>query len=416
MSDTEKQLRVLMTIAAGEPPRRITTETVRRRAVRRRMAASASAATAVVLAGSIGVAFAAVHRNAPGHHHPPSVSHAISVGVPRYYVVRSFNGRRDVTTVRATSTGAVRDRVGCPWRAKNVVQRFIVPANQAFFLVCERHARPPTAGPVLESRIYRFRVTAAGRVSGYVPVRGGSLSGLAVAGIAATPDGSELAVIVYPGAHSGPPVKIPTDIFVINTRTGTHAIWHAAKPVTGKIVYWPLWPQQISLTANGQDLAFFTAGQCFQRNSGPKCTFPPGSGPQIRVASPAAAGGQLNSARVLIRLSPVLRLSAASVMGNLISPDGSTVTLAIVGNLSGKPPLDSVYVVQLPSTGPRRPRFIFRKTFGSDAQFSFFSADPSGRHFLLGTGNLAQGLSGRIDHGKLTLLKPTADIVEFMVW
>jgi hypothetical protein len=186
--------------------------------------------------------------------------------------------------------------------------------------------------------------------------------------------------------------------------------------VPGKIVYWPLSPQQISLTANGQDLAFYTAGQCFEPSKGPKCKFPQGSGPQVRVASPAAAGGQLNNARVLIRLSPVVRLSAATVMGNLISPDGSTVTLAIVGNLSGKPPLDSVNVVQLPSTGPGQPRVTFRETFGSDAQFAFFTADPSGRHFLLGTGSLAGALNGRIDHGKLTPLKPTSDIVDFMVW
>jgi hypothetical protein len=415
VKEVETQMRMLMNLAVGEPPRRITADAVRRGAARRRMAASAAAATAVVLASSIGVAVA--HRGASVHHRQVAVSHSASVGVPRYYVVRSFNGLRTETTVRATSTGAVKARVRCPWPAENVAQRFIVPAdNQTFFLVCEKHARPPTAGPVLESRIFQFRVTAAGHISGYVEVRGGSLARLAVAAIAATPDGSEIAVIVYPGTHSGPPVKIPTDIFVINTRTGAHAIWHAARPVPGKIVYWPSWPQQISLTANGQDLAFLTEAQCFQPSKGPKCKFPPNSGPQVRVASPAAAGGQLNSTPVLIRLSPVLRRSAAAVMGSLISPDGSTVTLAIVGNLSGGPQLNTVAIVQLPSIGPRRPRFIYRKTFGSAAQFSFFTADPSGRHFLLGTGTLALNLNGRIDHGKLTPLKPAADIVDFMVW
>src|SRR5215472_15972819 len=57
MSEMESQLRLLMNIAAGEPPRRIRGQAVRRKAVRRRMAAStAAAAAAVVLAGGAAVA------------------------------------------------------------------------------------------------------------------------------------------------------------------------------------------------------------------------------------------------------------------------------------------------------------------------------------------------------------------------
>jgi hypothetical protein len=417
--ELEAKLRLLMDIAAGEPRRRVTVEAVRRAVVRRRRAASAAAAAALVLAGGAGVAV--VQRAELGHRPAGAVtggrSRLVTVpgrsGVPRYYLVRSVipdNGsaaNREETTVRATATGAVRARIRCPLPAPYVITWPVAPAdNQNFFLTCQRATGPQPYAKVLESRIFQFHVTSSGLVTGDLPVRGGVLGGLQVQSIAATPDGSEIAVIVYPGSHPPDLHRTPPDVIVIDTRTGARAIWHGAPPVSGKTVYWP---RDISLTADGQELVFLTEPQCFQTG----CTT--NGGQQMRVViHPASGGGQLNSAGVLIRLNSALPLSSASVKDAVISPDGSTLTAAVMGTLSGKPSPDSVSVVQIPASGQPRLRFVYRLPQG-DA-YSFFSADPPGSHFLLGTGTLDGPLAGRIDNGMLIPLRPDPAIVQVMVW
>lgn len=411
MSDIESQLRLLMNIAASEPPRRIRGQAVRRKAVRRRTETiTAAAAAAVVLAGGVAVAAVAQPGGPPqpsGHTQPPVAR--ISASTPRYYVVGRTTSRGNETEVRATATGAVRATVRCPWPVPNVRPWPVAPAsNQTFFLVCQRATRPVGYATFLESRIYRFRVSSTGRVTGYTPVRGGSLPGLRVAAVAATPDSSTIAAIVYPGSLANLSPKSPGSILVINTRTGTHAIWHAAPPVPGKVVYYP---QAISLTADGHELAFLTEPQCF----GSHCTMPPGTSQQIRVVNPAV-NGQLNNSRVLIRLSSVLRLSAAAAVAAVISPDGSTLTLEVVGNLSGRPLPQSVSVVQVPITGHRRLRFIYQLVADNGSYgYSFFSADPATRHFLIGVG-LDEMIAGRIDDRRLIPLKPAGYQVAFEVW
>src|SRR5215469_18116357 len=178
ISDMEGQLRLLMNIVAGEPPRRIRGHEVRRKAVRRRMAAStAAAAVAVVLAGGVGVA-AVAQQGGPGqrpsgHNRLPVAQ--MSASVPNYYVVGRTTSRGNETEVRATATGAVRAQVRCPWRVPNVRPWPVASAsNQMFFLVCQRATRPAGYATFLESRIYQFQVTSTGRVTGYTLVRGGS--------------------------------------------------------------------------------------------------------------------------------------------------------------------------------------------------------------------------------------------------
>jgi hypothetical protein len=426
-SEMETKLRMLMDIAAGEPSRPVTLEAVRRGVMRRRKMTSAAAVAAMVLVGSVGVAVAA-QRVEPGHgptgptvparpaggDHSQSVAVSQHAGVPRYYVVHGLipnNGstpNRPTTTVRATATGATRVRVRCPVTAPSVISWPVaVAGNQTFFLVCQKATGPQSYAGVVESRIFQFRVTSSGRASAYVPVRGGVLSGLLVHSIAVTPDGSEIAAIVYPGKHPPDLHRTPPDVVVINTRTGTQTIWRGARPVSGQTVYWP---QDISLTADGQKLVFLTMPQCFQAG----CTTH--GGQQMRVIShPGNGGGQLNSAPVLVRLYAVLRLSSATVMDGVISPDGSALTLAVMGALTGQPRLDTVSIVQIPATGQRKLRFIYRNSNGDS--YSFFSADSSGRHFLLGIGSPQLGpVNGRIDNGRLIPLRPGANTVLSMVW
>jgi len=419
-SELEAKLRALMDIAAGEPRRQVTVDAVRRGLIRRRRATSAAAVAALLLIGGVAVAVTTQRAELGQKPAGPATSgHSRTVtlpgsgGVPRYYVVRTVipnNGstaNREETTVRATSTGALLARIWCPLSAPYVITWPIAPANnQNFFLVCQRATGPASYDTILESRIFEFHVTSSGQVTGDLPVRAGELGAAIVRSIAVTPDGSEIAAVVYPGSHPPDLHRTPPDVIVINTRTGARAIWHGAPPVSGKTVYWP---QAISLTADGQRLAFLTAPQCFQ----PGCRTQ--GGQQMRViVHPASGGGQLNSAGLLAQLGSALRSSQAGVMAAAISPDGSTLTLAVLGPLSGQPGPDSVSVVQIPASGQPQPRVVYLLPQG-DA-YSFFSADPSGSHFLLGTGTLNGPLAGRIDDGRLIPLKPDPTIVQDMVW
>jgi len=264
---------------------------------------------------------------------------------------------------------------------------------------------------VRESDIYRIRLTSTGHVRSFVLVRGGSLPGRRVQGIAVTPGGSEIAVMTYAGSLTRFPIGIPPRVTVINPTTGIRATWNSAPPTPGTTVFWP---QQISLTSDGRTLAFLTQAQCFTRQNGPPCQVR--GGPQMRVVSPAAGGGDMSKAHVLIRLSSRLRLSAASVLAGVIGPAGSTVTLAIGGNLSGPSPPDSVTVVRVPVSRQRPNHIVYRLAAGDGYSFTFFSADPLVRHFLLGAGTSSRNLFGRIERGRLIHLPPAAYTVEGAVW
>src|SRR5262249_8676787 len=114
--------------------------------------------------------------------------------------------------------------------------------------------------------------------------------------------------------------------------------------------------------------------------------------------------------RLLVDLSSVLRRPSATVMDAVITPDGSALTLVVMGTLSGPARVTSLSVVQIPVSGQRQLHFIYRLPQGDS--FSFFSADPTGKHFLLGTGTPPNGpLDGRIHNGRLIPLGPNPTIV-----
>jgi len=415
--DPQATLGGLMTTAADMPFPQIHIETIRRGVRRRRRAASAAAVAAVLLISGVGVALAA-QRNGQvqGPPTPGTGSHSAGPAhasrMPHFYIVRTSTSKGEFTTVRATATGAAKARVRCPVGAANAAPWPVAPAaRQTFFLICQVGAGRDPSAKVSESRVYRFQVTSAGGVAGYVPVRGGTLAGLKVQAISATPDGSKIAVMVYPGSERNFSPATPINIIVINTQTGARATWHAARPVPGKTVYWP---QQISLTADGRRVAFLTTPQCFHAKNGPRCAM--AGGQQVRVIDHPATGGELNGTRVLAQLSSSLNLTAASVMNAVISPDGSTLTLSIVGNLAGRAQPDTVSVLRIPAAGRGKHRLVFRMVTGNGYQYTYFSADPSVRHFLLGSGPLSHMTQGRIDDGKLIPLKPAAFTVISAVW
>ena len=73
-------------------------------------------------------------------------------------------------------------------------------------------------------------------------------------------------------------------------------------------------------------------------------------------------------------------------------------------------------MVQIPTIGKARLRYLYRMVTGNGYLYSFFSADPSGRHFLLGAGDSNGPVDGWIRHGRLIPLLPDPTTVVSMVW
>src|SRR5258708_4556627 len=258
MIHRERQLCELMRVAVGAPPHRLNAESVRHRAARRR-ATTVLATVAILLAGGLGAIVSARAAGLGGGSSPAGGS-GVPAGVPRFYVEQGLvSSGHPQNVVRARKTGAVTGRVRCPWPAAHPIPMSVAAAeHQTFFAVCDKMTGPGPGAVVTASRIYRFKVTATGRVAGYSLVRGGVLDGQRAGWIAATPDGTEIAVSVTPGNAQGTPAP---SIIVINTRTGAHAVWQGTPDVPGTI---KLSVGALSLTRDGRELVFLTQPHCIK--------------------------------------------------------------------------------------------------------------------------------------------------------
>jgi hypothetical protein len=406
MSEMERQLRALMSVAAGDPPHRVDAETVRRRAARRRATAALAIAAAFLLVGGLG---AIVSARATGLGSSPEGGSGRPHGVPRYYIEQGVvSPGHPQSVVRARATGAVTARVRCPWpRAGGSLLSMAAAENETYFAVCAKNTGQG-GDVVTASRIYRFRVTALGRIRGYSLVRGGVLDGLRAGGIAATPDAAEIAVSVTPGTAHG--VSAAPGIIVINASTGAHAVWQGTPSRPGTV---RLSVGSMSLTRDGRELVFLTSPRCIRGKNAPPCKVT--GGEEVRALVPAAGGGRVSSSRVLLRQGRIMRLSADYINAAVVSADSSTLTLAIVGS-GPRLRSGSVSVAQYSAATGKRLRVVFLMHTGNDFSYRCFSSDPSGRHFILDAGPTSGAVNGWIDHGRLVRLKPAGDNVDFEVW
>jgi hypothetical protein len=379
----------LAALTAGIHPGLAGDQLGRRPAARRRARGWAVAAVAVLLLAGAG---AAVFTRAPA---PVPAGVPFPAGVPRYYVQQGFTAApRPVTVVRATATGAVTASVRCPWPDGSIGD-VAAAGDQAFFMVCQRAAGHGADADVTGSRIYRFHVTGSGRVAGYSLVPGGALAGLQAGGLAVSADGSTVAVTTIPAAASGS--AGPAEIMVINARTGARAVWRNAPAVPGQVTFGV---GDLSLTADGRELAFLGTPQCIK---GP-CR-PTGNGEEVRAVSPAARGGNLSSSRLLLRQSALMRLTAGYINDAVISPGGSSVTVVEMITPGGSAH-STVSVAEVSATTGRQLRVRYRVDTGDGFLYRFFSSDPSGRYLLLDVGPASGTANGWIDDGRLVQLTP----------
>jgi hypothetical protein len=431
VSGMESRLRDLMIAEAGDPPHRVTIHAVRRRALRRWAVQAGAAGLAVVLAVGLGVGVAAGLDRAGTS---PAASTGQHAGPPRYYVTQYYDQKaeKNVMAVRSRASGRVTALVSDPMPGTGSscgqgTVGFVGADDQTFFMACSVwRSAPAPGGPSglpkrfrragkiisIQSRIYRFQVTSAGRITGYSLVKGSTLQGWAD-NIAVTADGSEVAaeVIALPRSGRMATNQVPEGIFVINTVTGARVLWHTGY-VPGAVQYGSA--ADISLTGDGRDLVVLGA-RCHRSLTLINCNGH--ATMQVRAYSPAAGGGSLQDGRVLLQDSAVSP-PGSSLSDAVITPGGTSLTTALTDCPPHGPCTLTVARFPVGTTGGEH--VLYQVQSGSRFEgifFRFFAADPSGRYVILDAGAGSKRLNGWIDHGRLVPLAPAnGNIPEYEAW
>ena len=322
-------------------------------------------------------------------------------GTPRYYVQTGRAGGRPV--VRSTATGAVTGTVPVP--ASNALGYDLVTAdrNGTFFAV---------AAPALNrgERLYKFRLTRTGRVTGFSAISVGALATTtwAADALAVSPDGSRIAVGMR---FVAPPVLCrqlcpqqpgPDYVLAINLTTGHRTVWRWHRgPVVRSFAV-----ESLSWTSDDRTLALM--GQwCDTGRTNETCA-PGFRGQEVEALHPAAGGGELGGPGLLDSVGPRSEIVQAQ-----ISPDGRTVTAVV---LSGRVPavghvrrylsVDRVSLVrghlnQVQSVLYQR-RLTDTLDSGEVPDLIALSQDATGQHMLVS----GPGFNGWIHDGRLVPLTP----------
>jgi len=376
-------------------------------------AAPVTAAAAVILVIGLVVSLSSglfgTHRPG-GSAHLPAPPH-------RFYLATGIGSWQ--TTVRSTATGKAVAvvPVPSPGTTGSLSPALATAGNGTFYIAAFQHGLPG-------EQIYRFRLTAAGHVTGFARVPGGSLrSGWAADALAASPDGSMLAVGAYDqryhrhnGLLSG--ASRSDQLIVINTSTGAQRIWRGGSPAGG---YRYFRVGSLSWTGDSRELAVLgewcrTAGD----PGGELC--PAGQRQaQLRAIQPASHhGGSVLAGRLLLRPSPRVPFLAQA----LISPDGSTITAMVLrGRAIGNPQISGIFpanlsVEQISVATGRRLNVLYQRRLGDTSEVSGAMADPlemsadaSGHHLILNGGicdlHCTNAFNGWLHAGRLVPLPPS---------
>ncbi len=377
-------------------------------------AAPVAAAASVFLVVGLAAALA-VHRSGLGG----TASPAVAATPDRYYVEGNIDGDRPV--VRSTATGAVTATVPVP-KSPNAPGYGLVVASRdgVFFAVAWM---PGGTG----ERIFRFRLTAAGRVSGFSAVPGGVLGGpeWSADAMAASPDGSQVAIsfgfngpagVCGTAGEPSCPQAFPSDyIVVLNTATGKKSVWQGG--LSGKGKWFSV--GNLSWADDGHELVFF-GQECAQGDWGIGSE---GCGAErtaeARTLDPGAAGGALDSGRLLLDQSSRYPYIAQAV----ISPDGSTITaIVLTGSAIGNTSVSGIFphnlsVEQISAATGKLLRVLYQRRLGDTSGVNgvpdplALVPDAAGQHWLLNvgicSGHCDTGANGWINRGKLVPLRPT---------
>ena len=380
-----------------------------RRAPRLAWAAPVAAAAAVVLV--IGLAVSVSNELfGPGRAAGPGRLPAAPL---RFYVTTDVAITKVV--VRSTATGRVVAVVPVTPVEHNgtlVAPALATAGNGTFYLAAFQRG-------VREEQIYRFRLTAAGHVTGFARVPGGTLRpGFAADALAASANGSRIAVgaFYYP-THVNPGPEQSDQVVVINTSTGVQRTWRGGSPAPGYTFFrvgslsWTAGPRELAVLGEWCRVAGPNPGgeECprWQRQA------------QLRAISPTGpGGGSVADGRLLLRQAPRTFLAQA-----LVSPDGSVITAVVLrGKIVGNPDITGAFpanlsVEQVSAATGQQLGVIYRRYLGDSSEESgpmsdvlTLIADATGRHLILNSGICNRGctneFNGWLSGGTLVPLRP----------
>jgi hypothetical protein len=360
----------------------------------------------------------------------PGGGNGTGAGAPaaphRYYIEADLDQHRPV--VRSTATGKVIATVPVPV-SPNAAGYAVIgsAANGTFFAA----AYVPSGKG---ERLYRFRLTASGHVSGFAAVPGGVLGRAqwVADALAASPDGKLVAVSFgsldsCEAGHRCPSLGTQSDyIVVVNTTTGAQSVWRGGLDRLGPYVS----VGNLSWAGGGRELVFLAQGCDAHVEPGSESC---GPGPrvgnrEVRTLDPATGGGRLDSGHLLLRQSARFPFIAQA----LISPDGSTITAMVLSGrvigtqgVGGNAP-DIMTVEQISVATGRGLGVLYHRRLGPTSivngvpDFLALIPDGTGSHWILNggicVGNCTSGFNGWIGHGRLVPLRPADGRLAAEAW
>ena len=415
MTRTEDRLTDALTAAARAVPKEALRPLIAPPARRRRPAWITPVAAALGIALVVGLAFAAGTLLTGSR--PSGGPEGSQAPVPRFYVVEGLQGGPPV--VRSRATGKVTATVPVSKAANVGVYDILASTRGGEFFVAA--AAPGTEG----QRLYRFRLTSSGQVSGFTPVPGGAIGRhyWAADALAVSPDGARVAVsLAYtwtgsstacggPGQQSCPLLTPQSDyIDIVNVKTGARSVWRGGTGAAFSVA-------SLSWTAHGQ-LVYLGQTCGDQKLNSEVCT-KYGRTAEVRALSPAAGGGRLTSGPVLLRQTAQFPYIAQA----LISPDGRTITAVVLtgrmttshGKSDVVPP--NLSVIQL-SKATGQLHVLYQRYLGQPVRMTLapdvlqLSQDAAGQHWMLNGGVCDSqcaggwGFNGWLRDGRLVPLPP----------
>ena len=331
---------------------------------------------------------------------------------PHRFYVESAVG--DVTVVRSSATGAVTATLPIPYRDADPPVVAAGPGGVFYVAAFVRGASG--------ERIYRFRLTSTGHVSGFSPLPRGLLGAGQMADyMAASPSGSLLAFGLAQTFGNNPPAD---QLVVINTVTGAKMTWRGGVARPGF-----KWLKIASLSWTGDGRKLVVLGQWTRTDSGFYSeTGPAGRVAEVREIDLASGGGRVSAGRLLLRESVQFPYIAQA----LISPDGSTITaLVLKGRIVGSKQIGGIYpenmsVAQISVATGRQLSVLYRRHLGDTGEINgapaplLLNNDASGLHLMLNVGLCAghctDGFNGWIHGGRLIPLQPADGRLASEAW
>lgn len=320
---------------------------------------------------------------------------------PRYYATVEEGGIR----IRATATGAVTGSVPNIPPGHGGFGRFAsaiaaTDGGRAFIAAY--------SGTLVGGRdrtwLYSFHLTAAGRVAGLAQVRGGVFPGLlSDRGIAVSPGGSQVAVVLSAPLLNPAKPPPPAEIAVTDLRTGAQALWAGGMQRAG----FGFNIASVSWAPDGRSLLFLAVWCKFESPGTEYCTAGPHDA-QMRTLRLTPDGGRLTQGHVLLADSR----RYPDIVQALAGPGGRSITLVEltgrpVGTINPQP--QDLRVVQVPLAGGR-PRLLYHAAVDRHVDV-FLGSDASGRYLLLDWAR-----NGWINHHRLRPLPPQSGLAFVEAW